>query len=51
MLMWDVGVIPESAFPAGGGPAVQGIMSSEKTLKSQLAQIGHQPSEITHLAM
>jgi len=50
-LMSDVGVIPDSAFPAGGGPAVQGIMSSAKTLKSQLAQIGHQPSEITYLAM
>jgi glyoxylase-like metal-dependent hydrolase (beta-lactamase superfamily II) len=50
-LMWDVGVIPDSAFPAGGGPAVQGIMSSAKTLKSQLAQVGHPPSGITYLAM
>src|ERR1700756_3472547 len=22
-LMWDVGVIPDTAFPAGGGPATQ----------------------------
>jgi hypothetical protein len=46
-LMFDVGVIPGSAFPAGGGPAVQGVMSSAKTLKSHLTQVGYQPSETT----
>jgi N-acyl homoserine lactone hydrolase len=50
-LMWDVGVIPDSAFPAGGGPAVQGIMSSAKTLKSQMAAVGYKASDITYLAM
>lgn len=50
-LMWDVGVIPDSAFPADGGPAVQGILSSAKTLKSQMAAIGYQASGITYLAM
>jgi len=50
-LMWDVGVIPDSAFPAGGGPAVQGIMSATKTLKSQMGALGYKASDITYLAM
>ena len=50
-LMWDVGVIPDSAFPAGGGPAVQGIMSASKTLKSQMASAGYKASDITYLSM
>src|SRR5262249_21541541 len=41
ILMWDVGVIPDSAFPASGGPAVQGSMSAAKTLKSQMASAGY----------
>ena len=50
-LMWDVGVIPDSAFPAGGGPATQRIMSASKTLKSQMADAGYKASDITYLAM
>jgi glyoxylase-like metal-dependent hydrolase (beta-lactamase superfamily II) len=50
-LMWDVGVIPDSAFPAGGGPATQGIMSASRTLKSQMADAGYKASDITYLAM
>ncbi len=50
-LMWDVGVIPDSAFPAGGGPVTQGISTATRTLKSQLAEIGYRPSDITYLAL
>jgi glyoxylase-like metal-dependent hydrolase (beta-lactamase superfamily II) len=50
-LMWDVGVIPDTAFPAGGGPGTQGSMSSAKTLRSQMAEAGYKASDITYLAM
>lgn len=50
-LMWDVGVIPDSAFPAGGGPVTQGISTATKTLTSQLAAIGYKPADITYLAL
>lgn len=50
-LMWDVGVIPDSAFPAGGGPVTQGISTATKTLTSQLAAIGYKPADITYLSL
>lgn len=50
-LIWDVGVIPDSAFPEGGGPVTQGISTATQTLKSQLAAIGYQPSDITYLSL
>ena len=50
-LMWDVGVIPDSDFPPGGGPVTQGISTATQTLKSQLAAIGYKPSDITYLAL
>jgi len=50
-LMWDVGVIPDSDFPPGGGPVTQGISTATQTLKSQLAAIGYKPSDITYLSL
>ncbi len=50
-LMWDVGVIPDNAFKGDGKPVTQGISTATRTLKSQLAQIGYEPSDITYLAM
>lgn len=50
-LMWDVGVIPDSAFKSDGAPVTQGVSTATRTLKSQLAQIGYAPSDITYLAM
>ncbi len=50
-LMWDVGVIPDKAFPAGGGPATQGISTAVRPLKAQLAAIGYRPSDIGYLAL
>lgn len=53
-LMWDVGLIPDSAFK-GGAPVVQphgsGTISSSKPLLPQLAAIGYRPEDITYLAL
>ena len=50
-LMWDVGVIPDSAFAPDGKPVTKGYATVTRTLKSQLQQIGYEPSDITYLAM
>lgn len=50
-LMWDVGVIPDTAFKADGKPVTKGYATATRTLKSQLAQIGYRPADITYLAM
>lgn len=49
-LMWDVGVIPDTAFKDDGKPVTQGSSTATRTLKSQLAEIGYAPSDITYLA-
>ena len=49
-LMWDVGVIPDSAFKNDGKPVTQGPSTVTRTLRSQLAEIGYSPSDITYLA-
>jgi glyoxylase-like metal-dependent hydrolase (beta-lactamase superfamily II) len=50
-LMWDVGVIPDTAFGADGAPVTQRAFYAAKSLKSQMAQIGYDPSMITYLAL
>jgi N-acyl homoserine lactone hydrolase len=50
-MMWDVGQIPDTSFPAGGGPATQGSYTSTKPLLPQLAAVGYKPSDITFLAL
>ena len=54
-LLWDVGIIPDAQIPPGGVeiPAGRGGNSNkaQKTLKSQLAQIGYRPADITYLAV
>jgi len=49
-LMWDVGVIPDSAFKDDGQPVTQGPSTATRTLKSQLQQVGYEPPDITFLA-
>jgi N-acyl homoserine lactone hydrolase len=49
-LIWDVGVIPDSAFKDDGQPVTQGPSTATRTLKSQLAEIGYSPEDITYLA-
>src|SRR5690242_2983251 len=50
-LMFDVGVIPDSAFQAGGAPVTQGVSTATKPLKPQLAALGYSPADITYFAM
>ena len=49
-LMWDVGVIPDTAFKDDGQPVTQGYSTATRTLKSQLSEIGYAPADITYLA-
>ncbi len=49
-LIWDVGVIPDSAFQDDGRPVTEGPSTATRTLRSQLAEIGYAPSDITYLA-
>lgn len=49
-LMWDVGVIPDSAFKDDRQPVTRGPSTVTRTLKSQLAEIGYSPADITYLA-
>lgn len=50
-LMWDVGAIPDTAIKGDGTPATQGFFRVTKTLKSQLAEIGYAPSDITYFGL
>jgi glyoxylase-like metal-dependent hydrolase (beta-lactamase superfamily II) len=50
-LMWDVGVIPDSAFKGDGTPAVDGRSTVEKPLLPQLAALGYTPADITYLGL
>ncbi|MBZ5695950.1 MAG: N-acyl homoserine lactonase family protein [Acidobacteriia bacterium] len=49
-LIWDVGVIPDGNFKDDGQPVTQGPSTATRTLKSQLAEIGYAPGDITYLA-
>ena len=49
-LMWDVGVIPDEMFKDDGKPVTQGVSTATRTLKSQLAELGYKPEDITYLA-
>jgi N-acyl homoserine lactone hydrolase len=49
-LMWDAGVIPDSAFK-GNEPAKEGISTATKPLLPQLAVAGYKPSDVTYFAM
>jgi N-acyl homoserine lactone hydrolase len=50
-LMWDVGVIPDSAFKGDGKPATDGRSSVDKPLLPQLAALGVTPADITYLGL
>src|ERR1700678_3848554 len=50
-LMWDVGVIPDSAFKGGKPVTEEGdTVSSPKPLLPQLAALGYPPQNITYIA-
>ncbi len=48
-LLWDAGVIPDEMIQPGGTTSFRATV--QKTLKSQLAEIGYKPSDITYLAL
>ncbi len=53
-LIWDTGVVADSAFKPDGSPVTQGtgvIMGATKPLKAQLAAVGYKPSDITYLGL
>lgn len=49
-LMWDAGVIPDSAF-TGPGPVKEGISTATKPLLPQLKAAGYEPADVTYFAM
>src|SRR5262249_20837688 len=55
-LLWDLGVIPDATVEAAGqgarldvNPTVAAVVT--RTLRSQLAQIGYRPADITYIAI
>src|SRR4026208_2393912 len=48
-LLWDTGVIPDELIQSGGTTEARATV--HKTLRSQLAEIGYKPSDITYLAL
>ena len=50
-LMWDAGAVPDSSFKPGGGHAPLRYATTNKTLTSQLAEIGYKPADITYLSL
>jgi N-acyl homoserine lactone hydrolase len=56
-LMWDLGVIPDADVEAQGGQPARGTVNPTaaalvtRTLKSQLAQLGYRPQDITYFAI
>jgi N-acyl homoserine lactone hydrolase len=52
-LLWDVGIIPDDQIKPGGVEvtAANGINAAQKTLRSQLGDIGYSSRDITYLAV
>jgi len=50
-LMWDVGAVPDGAIPPGGTGRLRVYGTSTKTLRSQFAEVGYAPADITYLAL
>ena len=50
-LMWDVGVIPDTAFKGDGKPATDRSSTVDKPLLPQLAALGYTPADVTYLSM
>jgi len=48
-LLWDTGVIPDELIQPGGTTEARATV--RKTVRSQLAEIGYKPSDITYLAL
>jgi glyoxylase-like metal-dependent hydrolase (beta-lactamase superfamily II) len=51
VMMWDVGVVPDSAFKNDGAPVTQGISTVARPLLPQMAALGYTPASINYLAL
>ena len=55
-LMWDTGVLPDKLLASGGSvtqgnPGSSAMATVTKPLKTQLAEVGYAPEDITYLAL
>src|SRR5947208_16303512 len=50
-MMWDVGVVSDSAFKGDGAPVTEGRSTVNKPLLPQLAALGYTPADITYLGL
>jgi glyoxylase-like metal-dependent hydrolase (beta-lactamase superfamily II) len=50
-MMWDVGVIADSAFKSDGAPVTDRNSTVNKPLLPQLAALGYTPADITYLGL
>ena len=50
VLVWDVGVVPDSLFKNDGKPAVKFYATATKSLKSQMAAAGYTAGDVNYLA-
>ena len=50
-LMWDAGAVPDNAFKPDGGPGTLRYATATKPLRSQLAELGYAPADITYLSL
>jgi len=48
-LLWETGVIPDEMIQPGGTTSFRATV--QKTLQSELAEIGYKPSDVTYLAL
>jgi len=46
-LMWEAGVIPDSHIK--GGPTTEGVSTVTRTLRSELAEVGYRPEDMTYV--
>jgi N-acyl homoserine lactone hydrolase len=49
-LMWEAGLLPDSAFK-GAGPVTEGVSTVTRPLLPQLAALGYTPADITFLGL
>jgi glyoxylase-like metal-dependent hydrolase (beta-lactamase superfamily II) len=49
VLLWDTGVVPDEMIQPGGTTSFRATV--QKTLSSQLSEIGYKPSDVTYLAL
>lgn len=51
ILLWESGMIPDDDFPVDGSPAIDGVSTSYKTMRGQLAEIGYTKEDIDYLVL